>query len=128
MPIKSRTDGFLGENSLYAPIQEFATLVLALDHFYREVVEGNAPLTNRGDSTERWWEQRVVPERVNRYSRNWCLLYEVLASLRERIEAQSVRYEEVRIDADLNFTYHGHRRGQDEPAEPMEWVPEGESD
>jgi len=115
MPAKCNYDGFMEDMTLYAEVWEYAIMVMALDHFYREVVEGNVPLTNRGDPTEPWWEQRIVPERVNHYSEPWCLLFEGLAQLRGRIDNQ-VPYSHVQIDANLRFTYTSHRsHGKDEP-------------
>lgn len=118
MPIKSKTDGFAEEKSLYAPTVEYAVMILALDHFFAEVVEGNLPL----NTAERWWDREIVNERVNRYSRNWCLLYECLSHLRDRLEEQGIYAEQVQIDETLAFTYKSHRRPG--PPVPMEWEPQ----
>ena len=117
MPISSRSDNHREEKSLYAPLIEYATMILALDHFFREVVEGNVPLTSDPDGSE-WWQRRILPERVNAYSRNWCVLFESLAQLRERIEEQGIYANQISIDANLNFTY-ASRRGRD--PEPITW-------
>jgi len=118
VPARCKHDGYMEDLSLYAETWEYAIMALALDHFYREVVEGNVPLTNRGDPTEQWWEQRIVTERVTRYSEPWCLLYEGLSHLRDRLESQ-VPYSVVEIDQNLRFTYTG-RRSRD-GAEPITW-------
>jgi hypothetical protein len=95
---------------------------MALDHFFNEVVEGNVPLANTNGTV--WWEERIVTERVNRYSQNWCLLYECLAHLRERIESQGVYQDQVQIDQNLAFTFKSNRR--DHPPEPITWTEDEE--
>lgn len=119
MAITSSRAGWEHEKSLYAPTIEYTVMTLALDHFFREVVEGNLPL-NPQDHGGPWWEQSIVPERVNRYSRNWCLLYECLSHLRERIESQDIYADQVKIDEGLNFTWRSNRREHD-PV-PIEWT------
>lgn len=120
MPINCKRDGFIEEKSLYAPLIEYRVMTMALDHFFKEVVEGNLPL----GTSEPWWERSIVPERVNRYSQNWCLMFECLAQLRDRIEQQGIYADQVQIDANLAFTYRSNRRPGD--PEPIEWVPEEE--
>lgn len=122
MPSKCARDGYLEEKSLYAPMIEYRVMTMALDHFYREVVEGNLPLLMEGSAV--WWENRIVPELVNRYSKNWCLLYECLAHLRERIEEQGIYADQVQIDANLAFTYKSNRR--DHSPEPITWTEDEE--
>jgi hypothetical protein len=121
MPIRCKRDGFSEERSLYAPLIEYRVMTLALDHFFKEVVEGNLPLSG---SDNQWWEQGIVPERVNRYSKNWCVLYECLSQLRERIESQGVYADQVQIDANLDFTFKSNRR--EHPPEPIEWTEDEE--
>jgi hypothetical protein len=116
MPIKCDRDGFIEEKSLYAPLIEYRVMILALDHFFREVVEGNLPLSG----TDNQWEQGIVPERVTRYSKNWCVLYETLAHLRERVEEQGIYADQVTVDANLDFAFKSNRREHD-PA-PIEWT------
>lgn len=118
MPIKSSRDGFSEEKSLYAPLIEYTVLEMALDHFFKEVVEGNVPLS--GTDGPDWWAQGVVPERVTRYSQNWCVLYECLSALRERLDSQGIYADQVQIDANLNFTWKSNRREYD-PV-PIEWT------
>jgi hypothetical protein len=120
MPATCKRDGFQEDMSLYAETWEYAVMALALDHFYREVVEGNVPLN--GDQP--WWEQRIVAERVGRYAEPWCLLFEGLSSLRSRLESQ-VPYSVVEIDQNLRFTYTGRRRRDSDAAEPITWEREG---
>lgn len=122
MPSKANRDGYLEEKSLYAPMVEYTVMGMALDHFFKEVVEGNVPLTNHNGTV--WWQQNIVTERVNRYSQNWCLLYEFLSHLRDRLEEQGIYADQVQIDANLNFTFKSNRREYD-PV-PIEWTEEPE--
>lgn len=121
MPIKSdgKSGGYTDENTLYARLWEYAVMALALDHFFTEVVEGNVPL----DANEPWFQRSVVPERVNRYSEPWCLLFEGLSRVRARLEDQ-VGYSAVRFDHNLRATYTD-RRGNEAV---LSWTREGDWD
>lgn len=114
MPTSSKSDGYQEENSLYAQLWEYRVTVMALDHFFAEVIEGNVPLTN-GDP---WWDRGIVVERVNQYSKPWCLLFEAVSTMRERIESQ-VMHSLVEIDQNLKMSYH--RRGKADGDE-ITWV------
>lgn len=113
MPTTSKRDAHLEDFSLYAELWEFRITAMALDHFFDEVVEGNVPLT----TAESWWDRKVVPERVNRYSENWAIVFEGLARMRERLEESGIPLDRIRIDESLRFEYHDPRRGD----EPITW-------
>ena len=122
MPAICKNDSFNDNMSLYGPRWEYTIMAMALDHFFREVVEGNVPLTgDHGD--ERWWTQYVVVERVNRFNQNWCLLYEGLAHMRESMGEQGIGFDQIKIDANLKFTFDYRGRGQ---AVPIEWSADGD--
>ena len=103
------------DNSLYAELWEYALGVMALDHFFAEVIEGNVPL----DANAQWWERKIVPERVNRYSQPWCLVFEGVARLRGRIESQ-ISHSQVTFDHNLVGTSHERRDGKRE----LKWTDE----
>lgn len=108
MPISCSDHNLHEEHIVCVEDWEAAIMVLALDHFFAEVVEGNLPL----NQAESWWNREPVPERVNRYSENWAVLFEGLARVRERLE-QCTHHGWVEADANLNFTYT--RRGKPNP-------------
>lgn len=121
MPARSKSQGTWDEEfSSYAPMWEWAIVRMALDHFFRDVVEGNVPLTN---GRENWFEERVVEERVTRYHRNWALLFEGLADARLRLEG-NVPHGYIKVSESLEFTFDERRKG---PV-PIEWGPRDDRD
>jgi hypothetical protein len=120
MPIKCARDGFIEEKTLYAPLIEYAVMVQALDNFFDEVVQGNVPLVT--DNGVKWWERQIVAERVNRYSQNWCVMFECLAHLRGRLEEQGIYADQITIDPNLRFSFKSNRRSAG--PEPIEWTAE----
>ena len=120
MPPTSKDSGgnWQEEVSFYCPLWEWAVVRMALDHFFKDVVEGNVPLT---DEAEDWWGERVVAERVTRFHKNWALLFEGLAAFRDRMD-NNVPHSQVSISEALEFTYKDRRRGD----ALIEWAPDGE--
>ena len=100
MALKSKHQYHAEDFSLYATLLEHKVMAMALDHFFREVVEGNVPLESM--STDTWWEYDIVPERVNRFSQPWCLLYEALAQARRKLTNQGTPLHRVTIDENLH--------------------------
>lgn len=108
MPATSKSRGSWDEEmSSYATLWEWAVVRMALDHFFKDVVEGNVPLTNDGSE---WWERRVVHSQVTPYHKNWALLFEGLANARGRLDG-NVPHSTVQISEALEFTYDDRRNG-----------------
>ena len=119
MPPTSKSGGnWQEEVSFYCPLREWAVIRMALDHFFKDVVEANVPLTNHAED---WWGEKVVAERVTRFTKNWALLYEGLAAFRDRMDS-NVPHSLVSINEALEFTFTDRRRGDT----PIEWSPDGE--
>jgi hypothetical protein len=112
VPISSRSRYEGEEFSFYAHLIEFKMLEMALDHFFREVVDGNVPL-GPPDPDGHWWEQPIVNEMVNRYSEPWCLIFEALADVRERLQEAGIPLDRIRIDESLRVTVTDRRGSED---------------
>jgi hypothetical protein len=112
VPISSRSQREGEEFSFYGHLIEFKMLEMALDHFFREVVDGNVPL-GPPDQDGHWWERSIQNEMVNRYSEPWCLIFEALADTRERLEEAGIPLDRLRIDESLRVTVTD-RRGSEE--------------
>lgn len=108
-------DGGREEMSLYAPLVDYRVMAMALDSFFENVVEANVPLESHLVSG--WWHRKIVHERVNRFSERWCLIYECIANLRERLVDQ-MPLDNVDIAPDLTVTWSANGR---EP-ETLTWV------
>jgi hypothetical protein len=112
MPISSRSGREGEEFSFYAHLIEFKMLQMALDHFFKEVVDGNVPL-GPPDPDGNWWERPIQDELVTRYSEPWCLIFEALADTRERLTEAGIPLDRLRIDENLRVTVTD-RRGSEE--------------
>jgi hypothetical protein len=124
MPIASR-HGWEGEEySFYAHLLEFKMLQMALDHFFKEVVDGNVPLGPPSPEDE-WWDRAIQDELVTRYSEPWCLIFEALADIRERLQDAGIPLDRVRISDGLRVTVTNGRRADSwtvgENEEPVTW-------
>lgn len=111
--------GATEEMSLYAPLIEYRIAAMALDHFFENAVEANVPLET-ALSASGWWHRKIVHERVNRFSERWCLLFEAMATFRERVQDQ-IPLDNVQIADDLTVTWDV-RDGRRDP-ETVTWVP-----
>jgi hypothetical protein len=92
---------------------------MALDHFFKDVVEGNVPLTNDGED---WWDERVIPERITKYHKQWALVFEGLAAFRQGMD-NGVPHQLISVNESLEFTTTDRRRGGEEP---IEWKADSE--
>jgi|SRR5213592_862817 len=124
MPIAS-CHGWEGEEfSFYAHLLEFKMLQMALDHFFKEVVDGNVPLGPPSPADE-WWDRAIQDELVTRYSEPWCLIFEALADIRERLQYAGIPLDRIRISDGLRVTVTNGRRGDSwtvgENEEPVTW-------
>lgn len=113
MPISSQ-HGWEGEEySFYAHLIEFKMLQMALDHFFEEVVDGNVPL-GPPSPDEQWWDRPIQGELVTRYSEPWCLIFEALADMRERLQDAGIPLDHIRISDSLRVTAVDRRGSRDE--------------
>jgi hypothetical protein len=102
MPVKGPSGGYHRTDlSVYMTNLGRAALLMALDHYFHDVIEGNVPLEDLDASGGAWCHLKVVPERVNRFNANWCVLFEALAQVKANALDQSP--EVVRADANLNW-------------------------
>lgn len=99
------------EFGVYAECLEWETVTMALDSFFREVIDGNVPLTNAED----WWQRQIIPDRVNRFNANWCLLFTAIAMFRERVGETIPK----NVRADENLRWEALTRGGD--WKPLVW-------
>lgn len=116
---KASSSNWQEEQSCYAPLWQWRVVCMALDHFFADVVEGNVPLTKDGED---WWDERVIPERVTRYHKQWALVFEGLAGFRQNL-SNNVAYELVTVTEALEFTTTDRRRGGEEA---IEWKADDE--
>jgi hypothetical protein len=103
MPITSKHGSEGEEFSFYADLIQFKAVEMALDHFFMEVVQGNVPLT---DTPDLWWEREIIPERVNRYSQPWCLLFEALSMAMSKMTNNGIPLDKVEFDTNLKAIIH----------------------
>jgi len=125
MPIKGPANGY-HRNDLTVYMSQIgrAALLMALDHYFHDVVEANVPLEDAGE--DKWAYRKIIPSRVNRFNENWCVLFEALAQVKANALDQSP--EVVRADTGLTLAWTTRRRG-DRDWHPLVWAAEdGEDD
>jgi hypothetical protein len=116
MPIKDGNSIAQEDYTLYCELWEWKIIVMALDHFFEEIVQGNVPLTE----AEPWWDRNVIPERVTRFHKNWALLFEGLSRARQRLTESGIPMNYMEIDPNLNMVVE--RRGA---KTVLEWSNDG---